>query len=309
MSNNFLISLRNNKDGKGTPGTGFGDTAYLELSPTDTSYNLTSKIDQDKWLGHIAGTTVLVFVHGFGNGADKVVLRHKQVKPYIPRGVTLVSFDWPSGNPGINGYRDDKANAKRSSQQLIRDCLQFLLTRFSSANINLFAHSMGAYVTENALFLVPDADPLKINHVMLAAADVDRLNYAAGGLPLTNFLAKCNDLTAYWSTHDKALQDSAKMPINHGAIPLGLRGFPDAAVPAKCRAVDCSVYYQNYCQGITPIEPGLEFSHVWYLLYAPPAPALNDFYPDMADTIRVPWLTEGPTTDPNGFLLQRPTDA
>jgi Uncharacterized protein conserved in bacteria len=307
MSNNFLISLRNDDPvGSGNPGTKMGNTAYFELSPDAPSYNLGSQIDKKKWLSRIAGTSVLIFVHGFGNDASKVVARHNAVKPYIPPGFTLVSFDWPSGNTGFSAYKDDKANAKQSAPRLITDCIQHLLTRFGWGNVNLFAHSMGAYVTENAF---STAGAVKINHVLMAAADVDRLNYVAGSYPLGGFLAKCNDLTAYWSSDDQALQESAKMPINNGAIPLGLSGYPQPGVPGKCRGIECTAYYRNYALGTSQIAPGPEFSHVWYLLYQPPGPAVNDFFADMAEVIRLPGLTRAPTKDPFGFLLQRPADA
>jgi pimeloyl-ACP methyl ester carboxylesterase len=308
MSNNFLISLRNDSGG-GTPGLKVGDAAYIEMRADDQTYNLNSKLDLQKWLGDITGTSVLVFVHGFGNDAEKVVARHKAVKPHLPPGVSLVSFDWPSGNPGLTSYKDDKANAKQSAPQLMRDCIQVLLTKFASAHINLFAHSMGAYVTENAFFHVPNPDAPKINHVMFAAADVDQQNYKAGSLPLTNFLNRCTDLTAYWSIDDKALQESEKMDINKGAVPLGLQGYPDPAIPANCYSMECTGYYETFVEGITPIEPGAEMSHVWYLLYEAPAPSVNDFQADLAEIVRLPWQTRAATTDPNGFLLQRPKDA
>jgi pimeloyl-ACP methyl ester carboxylesterase len=309
MSKNFLISLRNDSGG-GNPGTSVGDTTYIEVEPGVTGYNLIkSKVEADQWINDIRGTDVLVFVHGFGNDADKVVERHDSVKANLPSGVTLVSFDWPSGNPADpfhleKAYDDDKANAKQCAPRLIRDCFPLLLTRFGSAKINLFAHSMGAYVTENAFFQVPNDNALKINHVLMAAADVDRLNYTAGSPSLTNFLNRCADLTAYWSTYDKALQDSVKMKINKGAIPLGLQGYPDR--PAPCRGIECSYYYDTY---VAPIVPGDEFSHVWYLLFQAHPPAVNDFYADMADTIRRPWPTRAATKDRNGFLLRRPADA
>ena len=306
MSNNYLISLRNDAGG-GAPGTSVGPTAYIEIPETATTYKLTSKIDPKVWLGDLSGTSVLVFVHGYGNDASKVVARHKAIKPHVPSGFSLVTFDWPSGNPGVMQYRDDKLNAKQTAPNLMSDCLQLLLTKFKSENVHLFAHSMGAYVTENA-FQAPKA--IKINHVLMAAADVDRLNYQAGSASLTNFLGKCTDLSAYWSTDDQALQESAKMPINKGAVPLGLNGYPGAAIPASCYGIGCTRYYEDHVKGTTP-PPGVppaEFSHVWYLLYQPAPPPVNDFYTDLAEALQgLPTSpTRVPTQDPNGFELQRP---
>jgi pimeloyl-ACP methyl ester carboxylesterase len=308
MSNNFLISLRNDADGQGNPGTGVGDTAYIEIDPNDTSYNLKLAIKPETWLNDIPGTSVLVFVHGYDNDAIKVIQRHVAIKPNLPPGVSLISFDWPSGNKAKplqpeSGYNDDKANAKQCAPRLIRDCFQFLLTRFDAANINLLAHSMGAYVTENAFFEPPNDSALKINHVSMAAADVDRQNYKAGSPNLTNFLNRCTDLTAYWSTYDGALQTSVKMKINNGAIPLGLQGYPDRPAPDPCRGIECSAYYDTY---VKQSMSGDEGSHVWYLLYKADPPAVNDFYTDLADRIRLTGQARAATQDPSGFLLQRP---
>lgn len=307
MTNNYLISLRNDSDGKGTPGTSVGPTAYIEIPETATTYNLNSKIDPKSWMSRIFDPSVLVFVHGYGNDATKVVARHNAIKPHVPAGFSLVTFDWPSGNPGVMQYRDDKQNAKQTAPNLMSDCLQLLLTRFSPSNVHLFGHSMGAYVTENA-FQAPKA--IKINHVLMAAADVDRLNYQAGSTFLANFLDKCADLTAYWSTDDQALQDSVKIPINKGAIPLGLNGFPGATIPARCIGIASTKYFENPAK-LTPPPPGIpaaEYTHVWYILYQPAPPPVNDFYSDLAKAVQgLPTsATRAPTSDPNGFELQRP---
>jgi hypothetical protein len=178
------------------------------------------------------------------------------------------------------------------------DCLQNLLGKFPSANIHLIAHSMGAYLTENAF---QPSKAIKINHVMMAAADVDQLNYQAGSTPLTNFLGKCTDLTAYWSADDEALKESQKW---QSYLPLGLGGYNDSAIPGSCWGVQCTSYYEKH---VKPFHPLPEFSHVWYLLFEPLA-AANDFYTDTSEVMRgvstAP--TRAKTTDPRGFVLQRP---
>ncbi|CAN5680442.1 alpha/beta hydrolase [soil metagenome] len=305
MSDNFFISLRNDA-GQGQPGIEVGPAAYIQFGADDPSYNLNARIDPQKWLDAIPGTNILVFVHGFGNLAGDVVSRHKSIKGNLPGGVTLVSFDWPSGDKTFMAYQHDKNNAKLTAANLMTDCLQLLLKKFKPANIHLFAHSMGAYVTENAF---QSSQPLKINHVLMAAADVDRKNYQAGSALLANFLGKCADLTAYVSADDQALQESEKLPINKGAVPLGLKGFPDATVPGACWGIECTKYYEAFPSQFDPkpVPPG-EFSHVWYILYKPVPPPRNDFYVDMGTALQ--GLSKAPTrattSDPRAFVLQRP---
>jgi len=184
---------------------------------------------------------------------------------------------------------------------LIRDCLKVLLdNKFTSNNIHLFAHSMGGFVTEAAF---QDPKSIKINHVVMAAADVDQSNYVAGSTTLKNVLSKCTDLTAYWSSDDVALQGSRTF---NKYIPLGLNGFPDPDTPASCTAVQCTTYYNKYAK--YEGQPD-DFSHVWYILYAPTPPLVNDFYADMNRTLSGgPAPTPPPTwpTRASGFVLRRP---
>jgi pimeloyl-ACP methyl ester carboxylesterase len=280
MTNNFLISVRN-RSGLGRPGLQPGSPACIEIRENEPSYNLLFQLKPPVWLSHISGPSVLVFVHGFGNNAEKVVERHNTIKPHLPSGVSLVSFDWPSGNL----YAKDKDNAKATADKLIGYCLQPLADRFGAANVHLFGHSMGAFVTEMAF---QATDPTTINHVMLAAADVDRLNYRAASPSFTSFLNHCNDLTVYWSQEDEALKASAIDPYNNGTIPLGLKGFPEPAVPERCQSVECTGYYLSYVKDSPPPnDPSPEeFSHVWYLLYQSPPPRVNDFYVEVEEILR-----------------------
>ena len=316
MTNNFLITLRNDT-GCGCPGIGFGTTGYIEIPETNTNYDVQATMDPQQWLDDISDTSVLVFVHGFGNDSCKIIDRHNTIKPYVPSGVTLVSFDWPSGNPGLSAYQNDKHNAASSASYFIRDCLKVLLRKFKPGNIHLFGHSMGAYVIEQA-FQTP-SEVFTVGHVLLAAGDVDRLNYGAGTPLLANYLSHCNNLSVYWSQDDQALTNSQK--INH-YVPLGLQGF-NVVVPDRCYGIECTGYYRNYVKNDLPPAPppppppnlplprisAPEFSHVWYLLYAPKPPPVNDFYTDFGAVLRgyLTFPTRAPKPpDKNSFSLQRP---
>jgi hypothetical protein len=301
MSNNFLISLRD-FTGSEEPDTKMGKkTTYFDMSDGQELYVLHEQIPQSIWLDRVrlASTSVLVFVHGFADDAFKVVERHHSIKPHLPPGVALVSFDWPAGNRDMP-YATDKANAKLSAPKLMSDCLDALLTKFEAKHVHLFAHSMGAYVTETAF---QEQKSTKVNHVLMAAADVDQSNYGRGSTSLKNFLGKCADLTAYWSTDDKALQDSETA---NKYTPLGLKGYPDPDTPGSCYGIQCTTYYNKY---VKFPDQDATFSHVWYILYQPMPPSVNDFYTDMNKTIEgLP--TPPPPASPtraSGFLLRRPT--
>jgi pimeloyl-ACP methyl ester carboxylesterase len=286
---NFLISCRNDSTPEGKPPTGkpgtklSNVTTYIQIADGEADYDLRTTMLPADWMKAIYGTTpkdktVLVFVHGFGDKSWKVVERHTSIKANLPSNVTLISFDWPAGNE-IEPYKKDKENALASAPRLLFDCLSTLFNGgFAASNTHLLAHSMGAYVTENAFQLASD---IKINHLVMAAADVDQANYAATSPVLKNVLTHCNDLMAYWSTADAALVESQRI---NPYIPLGLRGFPDASdPPAPRQSLQCTDYYDIYAK---PTDTSDEFSHVWYLLYNPPKPQLNDFYTDMMEVLQ-----------------------
>ena len=262
----FLISWRD-FDTEGNAGTMMGSRpTYYDLAALKKVYTLGDAIlNRELWLDALrpSGPNVVVFVHGFADTAEKVVERHRSIRQHLPSShVALVSFDWPAGNL----YGQDKQNAAASAPKLMSDCLNFLLTAkwLQPTSLHLFAHSMGAYVTETAF---QDPQGIKIGHVVMAAADVDQMNYVSGSTTLKNFLGKCIDLTAYWSSDDAALQDSRKF---NPYTPLGLIGFPYPDTPDSCWGVQCTTYYNRYVKYAGQPDT---FSHIWYILYKPDAPA------------------------------------
>jgi pimeloyl-ACP methyl ester carboxylesterase len=263
------------------------------------NYDLRTGKSVAEWLQAVQGTAenVLVFVHGFADGSMKVLGRHNAIKRHLPPDFTLVSFDWPAGNYKVDpfdGYLQDKDYAKQSGPRLIDDCLQVLLRGSDASRVHLFAHSMGAFVTETAFRVIPGGGT-KIGNVFLVAADVNRENYANGSGSLEIFLSKCTDLTAYWNTQDDALEKSITMPGNN-YIPLGLQGFPDRDVdlPNK-HSLQCTDYFNIYVKHVSkPIDEVLAWPHIWYILFDPkkPPPLENDFYIDVGEVL------DGPLTHP-----------
>src|SRR5262245_21532449 len=256
MADNFLISLRNDS-GNGVPGTrvSAGRTpAYIWFQDTDKSYNLGQAIPSRVWLSYLPVTRVLVFVHGFDNDAGTVVDRHNTIKRHLPPDVNLISFDWPSGNTGAPEakYFNDKVNAAIVAQSLM-DCLAVIPNR-GIRDISLLTHSMGAFVLEMAFLADQRAG---LNHIFLAAADVDQSNYQPGSTILSNLQNSCSDLTVYWSQDDDALKDSQKL---QGYVPLGLQGLP-APAPSGPFSIECTDYYRTYVKTPKPPVPAPEYSH------------------------------------------------
>lgn len=119
---------------------------------------------------------VLIFVHGFNNKFDDAVYRFAQIvhdakAPGIP-----VLFSWPSRDEiNLHAYTYDRESANYSREALA----QFLETLAANPNvkqINVLAHSMGNWVTLEALRRMAAHTGkigAKIRNVMLVAPDVD----------------------------------------------------------------------------------------------------------------------------------------
>ena len=119
---------------------------------------------------------VVVFVHGFNTRFDDAVYRFVQIvydskSPAVP-----VLFTWPSrGEMKLRAYNYDRESANYS-----RDALEELLDNLGRnpgvSEINILAHSMGNWVTLEALrsrYIRPGRATDKIKNVMLVAPDVD----------------------------------------------------------------------------------------------------------------------------------------
>jgi len=156
-------------------------TSYLDKQSFHSTLSAAAKQSGRK--------NVLVFVHGFNTRFDDAVYRFAQImhdskSPAIP-----VLFTWPSrGEIKLRAYTYDRESANYS-----RDALEELLDTLSSdpsvADVNIVAHSMGNWVTLEALRgrsirLTRAADPHKrtsdknkpmdkVKYALLVAPDVD----------------------------------------------------------------------------------------------------------------------------------------
>jgi len=121
-------------------------------------------------------TKVLIFVHGFNNRFDDAIYRFAQIvhdanTPAIP-----VLFTWPSrGRMGLRSYTYDRESAN-FSRDALEDLLAFLDRHPAVSEVNLLAHSMGNWVTLEALrsrSIRNPTKPGKLRNVLMVAPDVD----------------------------------------------------------------------------------------------------------------------------------------
>ncbi len=119
---------------------------------------------------------VLIFVHGFNNRFDDAVYRFAQVvhdakAPGIP-----VLFTWPSrGELKLRAYTYDRESANYSRNAL-EQLIEMLAADRSVKEINIVAHSMGNWVTLEALrnmSIRSGKIGAKVANVILVAPDVD----------------------------------------------------------------------------------------------------------------------------------------
>jgi esterase/lipase superfamily enzyme len=117
---------------------------------------------------------VLVFIHGFNNRFDDAVFRFAQIVHDAGTPVVPVLFTWPSrGSVLAYGY-DRESNTY--SRNALESTLRTLASDPAVGEISILAHSMGNWVTLEALRQMAIRDghvAPKIRNVLLAAPDVD----------------------------------------------------------------------------------------------------------------------------------------
>lgn len=124
-----------------------------------------------------------IFVHGFNTNLAEAVFRQAQLAadandPELDD--VSVLFAWPSAG-SISGYLADKATATASRDQLT-DLLAMAVTARPAGEITLIAHSMGGWLTSEALRqlkLTGKQAVLDRLKVVLAAPDIDGIVFLA----------------------------------------------------------------------------------------------------------------------------------
>lgn len=117
---------------------------------------------------------VLVFVHGFNTRFEDAVYRFAQIVHDSHTDALPVLFTWPSrGKLLAYGYDHESASFSRDALERL---LAALASDKSVGDVSILAHSMGNWVTLEALRQMAIRNhglPGKIKNVMLAAPDVD----------------------------------------------------------------------------------------------------------------------------------------
>ncbi len=120
------------------------------------------------------GDRVLVFVHGFNNGFDDGVYRITQIAHDTGYKGTPVLFSWASAGK-LTGYVYDKESANAARDDL--EATLKMLARTKAKSIDIVAHSMGTWVTMEALrqLAIEGNRDLndKLGYVVLASPDID----------------------------------------------------------------------------------------------------------------------------------------
>ncbi|RAI02280.1 esterase [Acuticoccus sediminis] len=141
-------------------------TQHLELQQAIDTFNGRVK--------SVPGRRVMVFVHGYNNRFDDAVFRLAQIVHDSDAEVVPLLFTWPSrGSLLAYGYDRESANYSRTELETV---LRALARDKTVAEVNILAHSMGNWLTMEALRQMAIRDGSispKITTVMLAAPDVD----------------------------------------------------------------------------------------------------------------------------------------
>jgi esterase/lipase superfamily enzyme len=120
------------------------------------------------------GGRAMLFVHGYNTGFDNAVYRLTQIAHDSGYAGTPVLFSWASGGT-TTGYVYDKESASAARDQL--EAALRMLAQSGARRIDIVAHSMGTWVTMEALRQLAITGDRnlggKLGDVVLASPDID----------------------------------------------------------------------------------------------------------------------------------------
>ncbi|WP_440410122.1 alpha/beta hydrolase [Neorhizobium petrolearium] len=186
-----------------------------QLPPNPASEFAVMKVKQVETLSeatawfrlHMAGGHALVFVHGYNNRYQDSVFRLAQIVHDSRMQATPILFTWPS-RAQLMAYEYDKESANYSRTAL-EQSLQVLASNPDVKDITILAHSMGTWLTMEALRQMGirngRVNP-KIANVILASPDIDIQVFAKQFVEMGPHTAK---FTIFVSQDDKALAVSS----------------------------------------------------------------------------------------------------
>jgi esterase/lipase superfamily enzyme len=149
---------------------------------------------------------VLIFVHGFNNTYADAVFRFAQIVHDTGTDAAPILFTWPSRGD-VFDYLYDKESTNYSRRAL-EDLILQATKSPDVADVTILAHSMGAWLTAEALRDIALRDkiiPAKVRNVVFASPDIDIDVFRRQFIELG---AKRPHFTIFTSTNDKALEVS-----------------------------------------------------------------------------------------------------
>ncbi|MEO1237230.1 MAG: alpha/beta fold hydrolase [Planctomycetota bacterium] len=171
---------------------------------------------------------VYVYIHGYRNSFADAAETAASLHHYSGRRGAVVCFSWPSQKHLLD-YLEDRESAQFAVSDL-RQLLVFLADHTAAERIHLVAHSMGSFLTSNALremrLIGFDESPrylqnrFKIDNVVLVAPDIDA-DVLQKRFFREGFHQVPRKLTIYTSPEDKALVWARRLLYGHeraGAI-------------------------------------------------------------------------------------------
>ncbi|WP_245519690.1 alpha/beta hydrolase [Mesorhizobium sp. M2E.F.Ca.ET.219.01.1.1] len=149
---------------------------------------------------------VLIFVHGFNNTYADAVFRFAQIVHDTGTDAAPILFTWPSRGDPFDYLYDKESTIY--SRRALEDLILQATRSPDVADVTILAHSMGAWLTAEALRDIAMRDqtiPAKVRNVVFASPDIDidvfRRQFIEMGATRPHF-------TIFTSTNDKALQVS-----------------------------------------------------------------------------------------------------
>lgn len=265
------IYTSRSKSASGTFTNNPGVTRYLMLPSKKKGAKKGQIVAKAKWINAVLGTAkgddILIYVHGFNTTHNDMLRRHRKIRKGLRKQGYLgavISFDWPSnGDP--DAYGEDLADAQEVCAQMVLDGIVLLMTERPAIKIHILAHSMGSLVvrhgfTKTAKVKIGNKQNWQIEQVLLVAADIDARSFTAGNSKYKSLVARCAQLTNYYSWADSILDASNWLYWGGNHPRLGYEGAPDAA-PSKAVDIYCQ---KHYITNKDSYPVGIGKSHKWY---------------------------------------------
>jgi esterase/lipase superfamily enzyme len=183
-----------------------------------------------------------IFVHGYNYNYQEALFRLAQMTADANQDRLPVLFAWPSV-ASARGYLADREGATFSRDNLA-ELIVDLGNRRSRGEVTVFAHSMGAWLTMEALrqlSLQGRTDALSKLNVVLAAPDIDADVFDTQARMIKGKLAR--PLTVLVSKDDRALRASSLLSTGQpkiGALDVESRGSQEIAGKNDVMFIDIS---------------------------------------------------------------------